>query len=175
MNIFETQNKLISQLTNLIDEPLTDKTIKTEDQQIEIYEKNDIIYEIIKNDHNDETQYEIQLYENENDDKMKIEYLDLNDKITQEICDDDDDEEEETEDNIKTDIKLKEEDNLIREYFKMECQLCPTKFDKFRSVKQHYRTAHKMNGYLFCCRKKFFKRIRVLDHIERHSNPDAFK
>lgn len=63
--------------------------------------------------------------------------------------------------------EIENEDKQIREYCKMECEICPTKFDYFSEVKVHYRDAHNSNGYISCCNKKLFKRVRVLEHILR--------
>lgn len=57
----------------------------------------------------------------------------------------------------------------------MECDLCPTPFSTYRDVKKHYRSVHKINGYLKCCDKKFTKQYRALNHCAWHRDPNAFK
>lgn len=71
--------------------------------------------------------------------------------------------------------KSLQEDEKIRQWCRMECSLCSTTFYRFPDVKIHYRNEHSTNGYIICCNKKFFRRVRVLEHIARHINPDAFK
>ena len=57
----------------------------------------------------------------------------------------------------------------------MSCEICDTIFESFLSAKKHYRTKHSRSGFLVCCGKRFFRRGRLLDHINRHLNPIAFK
>lgn len=66
------------------------------------------------------------------------------------------------------------QDELIRNWCNMECTKCTEKFCVFPEVKVHYHNVHQSNGYLVCCNKKFFRRIRILEHIARHMNPDVF-
>lgn len=69
------------------------------------------------------------------------------------------------------------DDDLIRNWCQMKCTKCPELFDgfTFRDVKIHYNKEHDMNGFLLCCHKKFFKRVRALEHIARHINPKEFR
>ncbi len=68
------------------------------------------------------------------------------------------------------------EDAQIREFFSMICEICSdVEFETFMKAKNHYRTVHNTVGYLTCCGKKFLRRGRVLDHIYRHLNPDAYR
>lgn len=68
-----------------------------------------------------------------------------------------------------------DEDAQIREFFSMVCEICSDKFETFIKAKNHYRIVHNTVGYLTCCGKKFLRRGRVLDHIHRHLNPDAYR
>lgn len=76
---------------------------------------------------------------------------------------------------VKNLDEIKNEEAQIRDYFKMECDICKCKFFKFLEAKAHYRTEHKTRGYLLCCNRKYFHRGTVLDHIAFHVNPDSFK
>lgn len=69
------------------------------------------------------------------------------------------------------------EDNLIRNWCEMHCTKCPELFDgfTFKEVKVHYDKEHGINGFLLCCDKKFFRRVRALEHIARHINPSVFR
>lgn len=70
--------------------------------------------------------------------------------------------------------KIMEEDEQILSVINMKCDLCEHTFNIFRECKAHYRTSHQTNGYLICCGSKFFKRVRVVEHIQRHINPNGF-
>lgn len=76
-------------------------------------------------------------------------------------------------------IEKGQEDEVIRKYCRMECDLCQTKFDKFLDAKSHYRQDHNRAGYILCnnnnCKKRFFRRFRILEHISTHFNPDIFR
>jgi hypothetical protein len=67
----------------------------------------------------------------------------------------------------------------IFEYCKMECFMCDEeiRFEKWRDMKRHYRSAHQMEGYVMCscCNRKFVKRSKILDHVVRKQNPELFK
>lgn len=69
------------------------------------------------------------------------------------------------------------DDDLIRNWCQMRCTKCPELFKDFtfRDVKVHYMKEHHMNGFLVCCHKKFFRRVRALEHIARHINPKEFR
>lgn len=72
--------------------------------------------------------------------------------------------------------KQNEEDGQIREFFKLDCELCLEKFSKFYEVSAHYRKVHSIRrGYVGCCNKKFTRRTQLLEHMYWHTNPDAFK
>lgn len=67
------------------------------------------------------------------------------------------------------------DDELIRSWCKMQCTLCDKTFYRFPDAKKHYRDEHQANGFVICCKKKFFRRIRALEHIQRHLDPETFK
>lgn len=71
--------------------------------------------------------------------------------------------------------KTEEENKHIRERFPMECEQCDFHFDTFNDAQIHYRTVHKTKGYLRCCDTKFKTRPTVVEHFNRHLNPDEFK
>lgn len=80
--------------------------------------------------------------------------------------------------NVESDqkrVKLDIEDQQIREYFKMDCDVCGDHFETFVEIKNHYKDKHQAVGYLTCCGKKFVRRGGCLSHISRHVNPDLFK
>lgn len=77
----------------------------------------------------------------------------------------------------KTITKTEEEveDAQIKEYFSMSCEICNCDFFTFNEAKTHYRIKHSTSGYLTCCKRKFFRRGAILEHIMRHLKPEAYK
>lgn len=70
----------------------------------------------------------------------------------------------------------KENDKFIAEHFKqMFCDLCQIPFEDFPSMQRHFTEIHKQRGYVVCCKRKFFDRTRLVDHLHCHLNPDHFK
>lgn len=67
------------------------------------------------------------------------------------------------------------ENEQIRQFCTMACELCTESFDSFRTALRHYRECHSHKGYLVCCDQKFFKRFKVVEHIQKHLNPEAFR
>lgn len=116
----------------------------------------------------------------EDDDFIKVEYLyDDNMEI-------EDDAKEEIEVKLSSEIKPKLskeeknnqillEDEQIRNFCGLKCELCPEQFETFADTKAHYRKIHKQPGYIICCDKKIFKRFIIVQHIMKHVNPEAFK
>lgn len=70
--------------------------------------------------------------------------------------------------------RMETEDEQIRAVVKMKCELCDCGFNVFRDCKSHYRSDHDMEGYLFCCDTKYHKRVRLVEHIQRHIYPNGF-
>lgn len=71
--------------------------------------------------------------------------------------------------------KINEENELIREYFDMHCELCSHMFQTFLDARAHYRKLHNITGYLKCCSIKAYRRCKILEHINYHMNPNIFK
>lgn len=78
-------------------------------------------------------------------------------------------------DHIQKKLNMDAENQTIREYFRMNCDVCNEQFENFLDIKTHFRQKHKSTGYLTCCGKRFFRRGGLLDHISRHVNPNKFK
>lgn len=66
-------------------------------------------------------------------------------------------------------------DELICRWCTMQCEFCHQIFDRFVNVKRHYRDEHREIGFVTCCKKKFFLRVRLMEHISKHMNPEAFR
>lgn len=69
----------------------------------------------------------------------------------------------------------KMENIQIRQFCNMFCNLCTTNFETFAEAYKHYSDCHNTKGYLICCDRKFTRRNRVVDHIQIHLNPDAYR
>lgn len=61
-----------------------------------------------------------------------------------------------------------EGDEQIRNFFKMNCDVCSMAFDTFFDARTHYKIVHKQAGYITCCGKKYFRRSRAVAHISKH-------
>ena len=70
---------------------------------------------------------------------------------------------------------LKEYDRIIAENFKIFCDICQTAFDNFLLLRKHFKVEHKQRGYARCCKRNFFTRSLLVDHIHVHLNPEHFK
>lgn len=71
--------------------------------------------------------------------------------------------------------KADKADEIIASFMKLKCEICNEEFDTFSLVWQHYRIVHNQRGYVICCNTKLSKRTRLLDHVNRHINPEYFK
>ncbi|XP_037037053.1 zinc finger protein 112-like isoform X2 [Bradysia coprophila] len=69
-----------------------------------------------------------------------------------------------------------EQEAQIRELFAMKCDVCSdiVNFETLLEVRQHYRKVHKSRGYLICCDKKFYRRIKMMNHVRWHTNSDTY-
>lgn len=75
----------------------------------------------------------------------------------------------------RNESKRAAEDQQIRDFFKMSCDICRLNFQTMREAMRHYRKNHQQAGYLVCCEKKFFRRCLALDHIRLHINPSCLQ
>lgn len=60
----------------------------------------------------------------------------------------------------------------------MSCDHCSSTFESLDEIRAHYQTEHNISrGYIKCVEsgRKMFYRCAVMQHIERHLNPDKFK
>ena len=70
-------------------------------------------------------------------------------------------------------LQLNEEN--VRLYFTMSCEMCIATFENFDGAKKHYRSIHKIPGFLRCCGRKFLRSSAVREHLIHHINPEAFR
>lgn len=66
-------------------------------------------------------------------------------------------------------------DELLRQYMCMSCDMCNVTFDTFEEALQHHVDAHRVTGYLMCCGKKFHKKCRAVQHCRWHAYPHQFE
>nr|XP_019533176.2 transcription factor grauzone [Aedes albopictus] len=68
------------------------------------------------------------------------------------------------------------EDELIRKYCSLGCELCDFVGATFSKLQVHYKNAHDgAQGFAVCCTRKFSKKSRLYEHVCVHENPDHFK
>ncbi|XP_055536249.1 transcription factor grauzone-like isoform X2 [Wyeomyia smithii] len=70
--------------------------------------------------------------------------------------------------------KLDEENKKIREFFTMKCDICLETFVTFDRLQRHTRKQHNSRGSIKCCNRVFYKKCRIIDHINFHLNPGRF-
>lgn len=68
-----------------------------------------------------------------------------------------------------------ESDIEFPDHLDMSCNECSVIFKSWKHSKFHYSEEHNIaNGYVKCCDRKLKYIPDVKDHIEWHSNPNAF-
>ncbi|XP_053687995.1 transcription factor grauzone-like [Sabethes cyaneus] len=80
-----------------------------------------------------------------------------------------------TKHNNKAIEKIENEDLKIADHCKLQCEECALCFTRFLEFKRHFREVHQTRAYVTCCNRKFSKRFRLVEHVTRHVNPNAFK
>lgn len=79
---------------------------------------------------------------------------------------------------LKCRSRKTQSDAQIREFVKLNCDLCtdePHRFHTFKELQLHFTEKHQTRGYVVCCDRKIYRKDRILNHITNHVNPDAFK
>ena len=78
--------------------------------------------------------------------------------------------------NVSDRTKQSEEnDNKVSSFMTLTCDLCSAVLLTFGKLKTHFQKVHNLNGYAVCCKRKFYKRSLLIDHIDTHLNPEHFK
>ncbi|XP_055838034.1 transcription factor grauzone-like [Episyrphus balteatus] len=130
--------------------------------------KNDDLSEVERVENSDDVE-EITVYINED------ESVSLDKKETSPVC---------NKSSVKRNIKKVRKkptdhedthENLINSFFELSCELCKENFDCCTQLFGHYESQHKIRGYITCCEVKYFKIIKIAEHVLRHKNPDMFK
>lgn len=69
-----------------------------------------------------------------------------------------------------------EDDEMVKKYIPMICELCTFISTDYSSIRKHFRKQHpKMKSYVRCCNKKLFHRLEIVRHAYKHDNPEFFK
>lgn len=72
-------------------------------------------------------------------------------------------------------VQSKSMDENILYYVSLDCTECDYKSTMFGDFLSHSRLKHGTQGYVYCCKKKFKERSKMIDHIKWHQNPDMYK
>ncbi|XP_035788067.1 transcription factor grauzone-like isoform X2 [Anopheles albimanus] len=64
--------------------------------------------------------------------------------------------------------KQNEDDQRIKEFYNLDCELCSAKLENLAILQAHYRRKHEIKGYIRCCDKLFYRRFQLLDHMAAH-------
>ncbi|EDS31170.1 zinc finger protein 58 [Culex quinquefasciatus] len=63
----------------------------------------------------------------------------------------------------------------IYEFYKMVCDDCGIVVEDFPTLDAHYQEVHDRGGFIVCCKRKLSIRSKMLEHMQLHENPDAFR
>ncbi|XP_055529162.1 transcription factor grauzone-like [Wyeomyia smithii] len=66
-------------------------------------------------------------------------------------------------------------DRLVLKHHKLICDLCSTPLKNFIEMRKHFTTVHEEEPYLKCCDKKLYKKYRMVQHLQLHIDPNAFR
>lgn len=75
-----------------------------------------------------------------------------------------------------SDVSPEQQQQIIDQYFDMNCELCESIFNSLDDAITHYATNHNNpRGYVRCCQLKFASKGLLNWHIVWHLNPEVFK
>ncbi|XP_055380692.1 zinc finger protein draculin-like [Condylostylus longicornis] len=63
----------------------------------------------------------------------------------------------------------------VSDFLTFSCDLCTAVLPNFSELKLHFKTSHKVPGYVICCNKKFTQNQFLIGHIGAHMNPENYK
>ncbi|KAG5667065.1 hypothetical protein PVAND_015065 [Polypedilum vanderplanki] len=76
----------------------------------------------------------------------------------------------------KTQLKSNESDERVSKFLDVKCELCGSAQPTFLRLIKHFRKEHKdTKPFIRCCEKKFYRRGRLLDHLDRHDDQVTHK
>ncbi|XP_017491845.1 PREDICTED: transcription factor grauzone-like [Rhagoletis zephyria] len=68
------------------------------------------------------------------------------------------------------------EDELVKKYISMSCDVCIFDCADFETLKKHYRLDHpNIKPYVKCCNRKFLHWLSIVHHAHKHDDPEIFK
>ncbi|XP_055624727.1 transcription factor grauzone-like [Toxorhynchites rutilus septentrionalis] len=70
--------------------------------------------------------------------------------------------------------KVAEENKKIQEFLTISCKFCSEEFDSFDRLQRHTRKSHSSRGSITCCNRVFYKKCKIIEHIDSHLNPNQF-
>lgn len=83
---------------------------------------------------------------------------------------------------VQTELKAQkfkeraDEDEKLRNFYNLKCEVCGAISLTFIELRAHYRTVHSISrGYVKCCKRKMVNRGALQEHMFWHLNPDAFR
>ncbi|XP_058833723.1 transcription factor grauzone-like [Topomyia yanbarensis] len=76
---------------------------------------------------------------------------------------------------IKTAEQLAEEDEIIRTHVRYICETCGTDCPSFNNFLKHVMDHHGAKGFIVCCGRRYYKKVRLLEHVQQLENPELFK
>ena len=107
------------------------------------------------------------------------EFLDVADDVRNDDTDTDSNYEMIVDTEKKSPVKRKKtyhaNDKFLAENFKIICSLCQIQAETFHALCKHFKMEHKQIGYVMCCKKKFYRRSILVDHVHQHVDPNYFK
>ncbi|XP_055314296.1 transcription factor grauzone-like [Sitodiplosis mosellana] len=76
-----------------------------------------------------------------------------------------------------SEVSPEQQQQIIDQYFDMNCDFCDVTFGKFEEAIQHYKVKHnnRPKGYVKCCSLKWSQNSHLNAHIVWHLNPELFK
>ncbi|XP_017491955.1 PREDICTED: transcription factor grauzone-like isoform X1 [Rhagoletis zephyria] len=70
----------------------------------------------------------------------------------------------------------REDDDMVKKYIQMTCELCAYISGDYISMRKHFRIQHpKIKAFVRCCNKKLFDRLEIVRHAYKHHDPEFFK
>ncbi|XP_053674480.1 transcription factor grauzone-like [Anopheles nili] len=66
-------------------------------------------------------------------------------------------------------------DQLVLQHYELSCDLCSMPLADFSDLRKHYKVVHNVPGYLRCCNRTIYKKCWMIEHLQLHLNPNAFR
>ncbi|XP_055523278.1 transcription factor grauzone-like [Wyeomyia smithii] len=76
---------------------------------------------------------------------------------------------------VKSAEQLAKEDEIIKTHVQYLCEICGINCSTFTQYLKHASEKHGPTGFIVCCGKRYFKKVRLLEHVQQLENPNRFK